>query len=94
MIRIELDGKKMLNKELTHEYIKWKLKLPEYYGKNLDALWDILSTFDKDIRIIFLNTDCAIENLGDYGQSLIQVFQDARDENHNICLEVINISKG
>lgn len=90
MMRVELDGKKMLNKELTHEYLKWKLKLPRHYGKNLDALWDILSSLDKEMRIIFLNTDCMIDKLGEYGQSLMQVFQDAVEENENIVLEIIN----
>lgn len=93
MIRIELNGKKMLNRELTHDYIKWKLKLPKYYGKNLDALWDILSSWDRETKIIFLSTDCAVENLGEYGQSLVEVFQDSAEENHNISLEIINISK-
>ncbi len=93
MMRVELNGKKMLSKELTHEYLKWKLKLPNYYGKNLDALWDILTSFDREIKIIFLNTDCAIESLGEYGESLVEVFQDAVEENANIILEIININR-
>ena len=44
MKEIELNGAKMVDKETTHEYLKEKLSLPDYYGANLDALWDCLST--------------------------------------------------
>lgn len=91
MMRVKLDGKKMINKELAHEYIKCKLKIPEYCGKNLDALWDVLSTWDKEIKISFTNLNELIENLGDYGGSIVEVFQDAAEENANIILKLYDI---
>lgn len=74
----------MDSKEMAHLYIIWTLKTPEYYGKNLDALWDILTTYDKPIEIDFINTSDLIANLGDYGKSMIGVFQEAEKENDNI----------
>lgn len=93
MITLILDGKKMLNKTLTHEYIKWKLKAPDYYGNNLDSLWDILSTWDRPIEIDLINTEDAIVNLGDYGESLIDVFKDAEEDNKNIILKLYEKNK-
>ncbi len=86
MKRLNLSGKKMINKSLTHEYLKWKLEAPDYYGGNLDALWDLLSTLDREIEISLTNTVDLLENLGEYGASLIQVFKDAEDENDKIDL--------
>lgn len=89
MIQIELNGKNMKTREETHKYLKEKLNLPEYYGENLDALWDILSTYSKPIKISFINKDELIKNLEDYGYALISVFQDVEEENTNIKFEII-----
>lgn len=89
MIKITLNGKKMDTKEKAHLYIKRKLNTPEYYGKNLDALWDVLSSYNEPIIISLKNKDKLIENLGDYGESIIGVFQDAEKENDNISFEII-----
>ena len=93
MIIVMLDGKKMINKISTHKYIRRILKTPEYYGENLDALWDVLGTCDRKIEINLINTEDLIENLGDYGESLINVFQDAENENENIILKLYERNK-
>ena len=87
-MKITLNGKNMSPKKRAHAYIKWKLKAKEYYGDNLDALWDVLSTYDQPIEISFINTDSLIDELGEYGQSIIDVFQDATKENKNIRLSL------
>lgn len=89
MIQIELNGKNMRTKKETHKYLKEQLNGPEYYGENLDALWDILSSHSKPININIRNKDELIKNLGDYGYSIISVFQDAEKENINIRLNIM-----
>ena len=42
-MNVELDGRLMTDRTATHEYLKDKLALPDYYGKNLDALYDLLT---------------------------------------------------
>lgn len=86
---ILLNGKKMTDKVKAHEYLKRKLKLPDYYGENLDALWDILSTSSEPIEIKFINEDALTKKLGTYGGEIIQVFIDATEENKNIIFEII-----
>lgn len=85
-MKITLNGKNMTTKKGAHGYIWGKLKTQEYHGKNLDALWDVLSTYDQPIQIRFVNTNSLMEELGDYGRSLISVFQDAAKENDHIRL--------
>ena len=84
-----LNGKNMTSKKRAHEYIRWKLKSQEYHGDNLDALWDVLSTYDQEVEINFVNTDKLIEDLGQYGESIISVFQDASEENKKIIFKII-----
>jgi len=88
-MKITLNGENMTTKRGTHGYIRGKLKSQEYHGENLDALWDVLSTYDRPIQIKLTNRDKLMTNLGDYGACLIQVFQDAAKENNHISLRII-----
>ena len=90
MEEIFLDGYKMISKSETHKYIKKMLNFPDYYGENLDALWDILSTKSKIISIFLLHEEKIYENLGDYGKQLIDVFQEAANSNTNIKFTLLN----
>ena len=89
MKRIVLNGEYMETIESSHSYLKDKLDLPDYYGKNLDALWDLLSTHGDKTRIELMNSHILVENLGDYGQSIIELFKEAGEENPNIEILII-----
>lgn len=84
IMKVILDGKDIENREMVHIYLKERLGLPEYYGENLDALWDILSVASESISIELRNEEKLIDNLGYYGRSLLQVFKDLTHENTNI----------
>ena len=68
-----LNGKRMRYNKSTHEYLKRKLQFPDYYGNNLDALWDMLTTINAPIEIILLNDEAVYENLGEWGEELVKV---------------------
>lgn len=84
-----LNGTKMTKKKETHEYIKKKLEFPDYYGENLDSLWDILTTISEPLVIVLLNSELIYSNLEEYGRSLVSVFAEAMGENPNIELRII-----
>lgn len=84
MKEIVFDWEDITTTDNAHSYIKEKLDLPRYYGKNLDALWDVLSTYNERVEIKFINTDFLLDCLGGYGNSIIKVFEDANNENENI----------
>lgn len=89
MKEIRIFGYRMKDREKTHAYLKKKLSLPYYYGDNLDALWDCLSTDFSPKKIIIYKSNKIIEYLGDYGKSLINLFQDISEKNKFIKVEVI-----
>lgn len=71
-----LDGKIMQDESCFHQAISELLGFGCYYGRNLDALWDRLSTdIERPIRIIWLNSDFAKECLGEYFNKIIGVFE-------------------
>ena len=74
---IELDAEKMTGVEETHRYLAKELAFPDYYGKNLDALYDCLTEFCGSAFIVINNSKTMAENLGDYSKKLTKVFLDA-----------------
>lgn len=90
MNRIILNGKRMITREVTHAYLKRKFSFSDYYGRNLDALWDLLSTRAKETEIVIVNAHCIRENLGHYGTSLLKVFEDLQKENRRVNVIYLN----
>ena len=82
-----LDSKYMTSKQELHEHLQTLMKFPSYYGKNLDALYDVLTDIAEDTLVV-LPKDTKTK-LGDYGVTLIQVFKDASEENPKLklCIE-------
>lgn len=69
---IELDGK--LIKKDGHDYLKKSLNFPNYYGKNLDALYDCLTDIGVDTVIVLKNKDYV-------SYEIVDTFIDASEEN-------------
>lgn len=84
MRNIILNGKRMITKEKTHAYLKRKLKLAPYYGKNFDALFDLLTESCELTVITLIHHEVMLSKLGLYGESLLQVFKDAEEENRHM----------
>lgn len=74
-----LDGRNMLTRPEAHDELKRVLELPEYYGRNLDALYDLASTMEDEVALI--NAAPMKEALGMYGEKLITVLIDAQNAN-------------
>ena len=72
----------------AHQYIARILRLPEYYGENLDALYDCLTEYNEDTMIIIMNSAAILENLGEYGESLLDTFRDASMEEAAFLLNI------
>lgn len=83
---IVLDGALMTERAAAHEYLAKRLNFPEYYGKNLDALYDLLTENSSPLCLVLYRTDIMLDALGDYAVSLIDVLKEAAA--NNACLEV------
>ena len=81
MRTITLDGQRMVSIQETHAYIEKKLEIHDYYGKNLDALWDSLTSIGNSTRLEIIHFNAAEAHLGPYGEKLRQVLMDAAAEN-------------
>jgi len=66
-----IDALKVNERKEAHEYLKEVFSFPEYYGKNLDALFDCLSEMRID-KITIINSEKG-EN---YFYSVLDVIND------------------
>lgn len=88
MKNITLSAKKMRTKNQAHAYIKEEMGFPEYYGENLDALWDLLTSEREEVEIVLTDSHLLEKNLGEYGEKLLETFVQAGEENPILCIEV------
>ncbi|GAB6991011.1 barstar family protein [Paenibacillus pini] len=74
--------------ENVHKWLKRKLGLPEWYGHNLDALWDCITghvPLPLHIRWI------ADSEHDERYNAILEVFQEAADQFDNISFEYVSV---
>ena len=69
-----------------HIYLQYMLDLPEYYGRNLDALHDCLTGMDEDMEIL-IRAQGAKGECAAYLPRLMRVMEDAAQENSKLHVE-------
>lgn len=82
-----LNGLRMRTKERAHDHLARRLKLPNWYGRNLDALSDCLGEISEPTTILLRNTARLEQSLGEYGARLLSVLAAAAEANKHITLE-------
>lgn len=79
---ITLDAEKMTTRKEAHLYLMEQLSFPEYYGKNLDALYDCLTDLDET-QVAFQNAEQAEHT---YFDKVLRVFEEAAEDNSRLCI--------
>lgn len=79
---VVLDAGQMRTREKAHLYLKAQLSFPDYYGENLDALYDCLTDLDET-GITFVNLPAGAES---YFTRVLSVFQEAEEANRKLHL--------
>ena len=84
MKKFTLDGNVLSDAAAVHDYLMEILEFPEYYGKNLDALYDCLTDLeDTEITITLPEEDGAIF------QKFLRVFKAADRTNESLKLNIL-----
>lgn len=89
MKKILLDFHVTKTQEQVQDYMALMFEFPDYYGKNLDALYDMLTELGEDTCVGVFGTEDGPERderLISYLNRVSQVFQDAQEENSHLCV--------
>ena len=84
MEEIIIDCTKIHTKEDLHRIFQETLSFPEWYGSNLDALYDCLTEISGKVRL--LNWETAENRLGSYGKKAKKVIAAAALHNTELDL--------
>ena len=86
MKSVTIDCEKLLHKKEAHLYLAQMLNFPDYYGKNLDALFDCLTEMGE--CTIALKGESVLHQIDNYGTKVLKVFEEAAQTNPKLKLEV------
>lgn len=83
-----INGKEIKSQDHLHTILAKQLNFPNHYGKNLDALYDMLSTDFSGQTVIKIKFVSILKSkLGsDYTDALIQAIMDASEDNPKVIL--------
>ncbi|MBQ9647139.1 MAG: barstar family protein [Oscillospiraceae bacterium] len=81
-----IDGAVIETRGQLHNALSEQLALPEYYGRNLDALFDCLTDIHEDTELRLVRTDELFAHLGVYADVFQTVLSDAAVENPHLRL--------
>lgn len=87
MQEIYINGRDFDTPKEVHEFLAEELNFPDYYGKNLSALYDVLTDLCDDTRIILDLSDVEDDSMIEMLERMAEVMTDAADENE--YLEVL-----
>lgn len=86
MREVTLDITPFEEKISLHRYFKEALDFPFYYGANLDALYDELTSEMDGLRVTVLYPATPKGKMVEYLPRLLRVFEDAARENYHLEL--------
>lgn len=78
-----INGAEIKTMKEFHNRISQELHFPEYYGKNLDALYDCLTDISEDTTVTVTHALEWFQALGKDAITAVRVMQDASQLNPN-----------
>jgi len=77
----EIDGLKIQSEADFHNEIAQALDFGSYYGKNLDALWDVLSRdVERPVSVVWKNADASQKSMPAEFEKIVDLLRDVEKE--------------
>jgi len=85
---IIIDGRDIHTESDVHSILAEMMGFGPYYGRNLDSLWDRLSTdIERPRKITWHHSDLSKKRLGERFDQIIQIFERTKQQDIKFCCE-------
>ncbi len=75
-MRAEIDGREIASEQDFHKILASRLDFPTYYGRNLDALWDTLTTdIERPIHLVWWHSGASRELMPNEFERIVAVLR-------------------
>jgi len=81
---VDIDFTNISSEDDIHNLLQAKLGLGANYGRNFDALYDVLTSIPHDLRIVVTNWN----HKGEHVRKAVRVMQDAQEANGHLDVRV------
>jgi ribonuclease inhibitor len=87
--RCTLNGKTIRSLDDLYDRISILINLPEHFGRNLDALWDVLSTdVEGPFEIIWKNANDSKRSMGKEFDRAVKLLRNLEKERDDFKLKI------
>ena len=87
--RCILTGRTIRSLDQLYDQLSAQLQLPEHFGRNLDALWDTLSSdVEGPFEVVWKHAEASRKAMGGDFERVMTVFQDLREERKDFKLTI------
>lgn len=87
--RCRVDGKAVRSLDDLYDQLSSRLSLPEHFGRNLDALWDVLSSdVEGPFEIEWTHADLSKKSMGKEYDRVVKVLRDVEKERDDFTLKL------
>ena len=85
--RCTLNGLKIQSLDHLYDRLEKRLSLPPHFGRNLDALWDVLSTdVEGPFEIIWTHSNESRKSMGKDFHRVIKLLKELKEERDDFKL--------
>ena len=85
-----IDGDKIRSRKKLHKTLAKELGFPDYYGSNLDALYDCLTDLHEEVQLTVRHCASLEERLNYTARGFTRVLTDAARENPHLFLTIMD----
>lgn len=87
--RCALNGLAIHSLDDLYDQLSNRLSLPAHFGRNLDALWDVLSTdIEGPFKIVWKHSDDSKKSMGKDFERVMKLLQELEEERDDFQLTI------
>lgn len=83
---VYIDCRNFMNMDAFYDALQKKLNLPDYFGRNLDALNDVLYDVEEEVLLCFDGYDLFASRVGEKAEKAREIIIDVSDSKPNLQL--------